>query len=572
MQKLLTSFFVLLLTGTFAHGQADVLMNYRNSTTGTAQVSPSNPLPIGGGFVQSARIADISVTNTTQNEAFGVTANTARVCNSGATNTAYVALGGSTITVTSSNGFPITAGTCANLSAVGFTYIAAITASSTTTLQISLGSGIASLGGGGSSGGSTSPGGSDTQIQYNAAGSFGGVSGWTTNGTTTLTGDATAKWAIGGGGITPTNIFTLYSTTGVASLNALVSETVTNSQGWQLRGDTGGVTDLLNVNSGGLGTLLINQPLSFYLATTSTNTGGQWYATLANAPIVFGTGGNTLANERFRILGSAASFVWGGPDSATPGAITHSTQNVLTGTSNTAGIDTTYNASQGTGTGTGGSFVFKVAPAGSTGSTKNALATALTIDSTKLVSISGSAIVGAGSALTSTGPGGALASGAFTATGTSGATIPLLNGANTWSGVQTFTNSDIALLGSSTGKTTFTSANAGASNYTLTIPAITSTITTTIASGAKALATSAIASAACSSAQTDTATGTLTTDAIQASFSADPTAVTGYIPLTAGMLTIIVYPTADTVNFKVCNNTSSSITPGAITINWRVTR
>jgi hypothetical protein len=38
------------------------------------------------------------------------------------------------------------------------------------------------------------------------------------------------------------------------------------------------------------------------------------------------------------------------------------------------------------------------------------------------------------------------------------------------------------------------------------------------------------------------------------------------------MLTIIAYPTANNVNFKVCNNTSGSVTPGAITLNWRVTR
>jgi hypothetical protein len=93
-----------------------------------------------------------------------------------------------------------------------------------------------------------------------------------------------------------------------------------------------------------------------------------------------------------------------------------------------------------------------------------------------------------------------------------------------------------------------------------------------IASGALALSTSAIASAACTTAQTATATGTLTTDAIIASFNGDPTAVTGYIPLTSGMLTIIPYPTANTVNFKVCNNTAASITPGAVTINWRVVR
>jgi hypothetical protein len=98
------------------------------------------------------------------------------------------------------------------------------------------------------------------------------------------------------------------------------------------------------------------------------------------------------------------------------------------------------------------------------------------------------------------------------------------------------------------------------------------TITQTIAHGAKALATGAISSAACTSAQTATATGALTTDVIDVSFNGDPTAVTGYVPLTAGMLTIIAYPTADTFNVKVCNNTSGSITPGAITLNWAVRR
>lgn len=190
-------FLVGLNTASFA--QADVTVNYRSTTSSINQVSPNNPLPIGGGFIQTARIADISVTNTTQNEALGVAANTARVCNSGTTNTAYVALGGSTITVTASNGFPISAGTCANLSAVGFTYIAAITASSTTTLQISLGSGLASLGGGGSGGSATVPGGSTTQLQYNAAGSFGGISGWTTDGANQLTGGASSTLVIGGG-------------------------------------------------------------------------------------------------------------------------------------------------------------------------------------------------------------------------------------------------------------------------------------------------------------------------------------------------------------------------------------
>ena len=55
-------------------------------------------------------------------------------------------------------------------------------------------------------------------------------------------------------------------------------------------------------------------------------------------------------------------------------------------------------------------------------------------------------------------------------------TLAELNFAQTWTAAQTFTNSDIALLGSSTGATTFTSANASATNYTATFPANTGTI------------------------------------------------------------------------------------------------
>jgi hypothetical protein len=55
-------------------------------------------------------------------------------------------------------------------------------------------------------------------------------------------------------------------------------------------------------------------------------------------------------------------------------------------------------------------------------------------------------------------------------------TLAALGVAQTWTAVQTFTNSDIKLLGSSTGKTIFTSANAGASDYTITFPAVTDTV------------------------------------------------------------------------------------------------
>ncbi len=55
-------------------------------------------------------------------------------------------------------------------------------------------------------------------------------------------------------------------------------------------------------------------------------------------------------------------------------------------------------------------------------------------------------------------------------TGTSGATIPLLNGANTWSGLQKFTNADLGLLGTSTGYTLLESGLTSTTNNTLTLP------------------------------------------------------------------------------------------------------
>lgn len=95
---------------------------------------------------------------------------------------------------------------------------------------------------------------------------------------------------------------------------------------------------------------------------------------------------------------------------------------------------------------------------------------------------------------------------------------------------------------------------------------------TTVASGTSALGTGAITSATCATVVTTAATGTATTDVVNWGFNGDPTAITGYVPATAGMLTIIAYPSANNVNFKVCNNTTSSITPGAITLNWRIVR
>lgn len=141
------------------------------------------------------------------------------------------------------------------------------------------------------------------------------------------------------------------------------------------------------------------------------------------------------------------------------------------------------------------------------------------------------------------------------------------------------TNAADSLAMATTGTSTTTTqvphatAVAGVYNVSAIVDAdIPAAITRTIANGTSALGTGAISSATCATVVTTSATGTATTDNIMADFNADPHAVTGYIPSTSGMLTIIKYPTANNVNFLVCNNTSGSITPGAITLNWRVVR
>ncbi len=84
------------------------------------------------------------------------------------------------------------------------------------------------------------------------------------------------------------------------------------------------------------------------------------------------------------------------------------------------------------------------------------------------------------------GPGASTAHHMAAFSGTDGATledsgiltslIALLSGTQVFTGAKTFTNSLLKLLGSSTGATTFTSDNAGATNYTMHVPAANDTL------------------------------------------------------------------------------------------------
>lgn len=111
---------------------------------------------VWGSFTPTARAPDSSVTNSSSRIVLGAKGPVAWVCNIGTTNTAYVKLGNGSVVASASADFPIPAGWCAALNAVGALDLASITASSTTTLQTVIGAGWpmtapAGSGGGGGS-------------------------------------------------------------------------------------------------------------------------------------------------------------------------------------------------------------------------------------------------------------------------------------------------------------------------------------------------------------------------------------------------------------------------------------
>lgn len=98
---------------------------------------------------QVGNTVSLAVTNSTGNVKLGWASVTPapnppppalRVCNTG-TVAASVAVGGSSITVVATTGIPVSAGACSLIALNGATYVAAITASSTTTITAQTGTG-----------------------------------------------------------------------------------------------------------------------------------------------------------------------------------------------------------------------------------------------------------------------------------------------------------------------------------------------------------------------------------------------------------------------------------------------
>lgn len=178
---------------------------------------------------------------------------------------------------------------------------------------------------------------------------------------------------------------------GYGDLLAIGPTNVTLASGIFLVGSAGDV----GVSRSGAGRLEVNSGSAasyrdLVVRTLATNTTGGFAAGFVlSSPDVIAWQSGAAVNDIFLHRQGAANLSQGDADAAAPVSQYLSVQNVATGTANTAGVPRYYDASQGTGTGAGGSHIWRVAPAGGAGSAQNALAAALTIDSTKLATFAG---------------------------------------------------------------------------------------------------------------------------------------------------------------------------------------
>lgn len=266
------------------------------------------------------------------------------------------------------------------------------------TIQANQGFGVSIFGATSAGGGSTSPGGSSGQLQYNASGSFGGMAGtsWDdTNRSLTLTGaTVTTSQPV-------LNLSQTWNAGAVTFTGLKFNATDTASASGSLLADlqVGGVSKF-SVNKAGSiivpaatysvvnfgvssteGWNLISNGAYYMRAGVSTVGISSSSLMLASAARLEWSLGNPGANGADLTLtrAAAASLQLGQADAAAPVAQTLQVQSVVAGTSNTAGANWTLKGSAGTGTGAGGSIIFQVAPAGSSGTAQNAYATALTI-------------------------------------------------------------------------------------------------------------------------------------------------------------------------------------------------
>lgn len=450
----------------------------------------------------------------------------------------------------------------------------------------------------GSGGGS--PGGSNTQVQYNNSSSFGGISNVTSNGTimtfavNTLTiSGATSGASVINASATGGGTATLFSGSdtivGLAATQTLTNKTLTSPTlttpvlGTPASGNMSNTTNIpvaqatgvLPAANGGAGTvsgvLTANGSGTVSAATMgaclSYSSGTVAGTYIINAQT--GTSYTILSTDACKLVtfsnGSAIAVTLPQATGSFAAGFSFDVQNKGVGTATITPTTSTINGSAtlALATNQGCTIVsdgtnWQVSACTALGSGAGTVTSVGQSFTGGLVSVSGSPVTTSGTL-------------ALTVAGTSGG-IPYFSSSSAWASSGALTANALMIGGGAGAAPATTTTGTGVLTALGIAPGSAGGFSTTIASGTSALGTSAISSGACATVVTTTATNTATTDVIMAGFNGDPTGVTGYAPATAGMLTIISYPSANNVNFKVCNNTASSVTPGAITLNWRVIR
>lgn len=191
-----------------------------------------------------------------------------------------------------------------------------------------------------------------------------------------------------GGGSTP---FTaakaayLYTTTNELDIGALGAGGTIN---FYTTGGTSSPVKAVVINSGGSTQILGALSCAGNATVTGSVTigaGSGYYWSGRSALLCTADGTVTMSNN----AGTGFTALQLGPTTATPSATVIRPGSVVAGTTNAAGANFTIQCSQGTGTGVGGSFIVQVAPAGTTGSSQNALVTVLTIDASQNATFTG---------------------------------------------------------------------------------------------------------------------------------------------------------------------------------------
>lgn len=188
------------------------------------------------------------------------------------------------------------------------------------------------------SGGGGAPGGSTTQLQYNNAGSFGGISGWSTDGSNAITGAASTTLAIGGATI-GSNALAVTGTTLLSSTLTITQATANTgilaSTGYSLTGsnttsmvslagtlNTSGVVAVVDVNitntasGAGSSTLLFRRGAEKDLDVRTTGdviiaNGGTVGSTFNRNGVVSLGGGNLNVTASTVSIWTSFPYTWG---------------------------------------------------------------------------------------------------------------------------------------------------------------------------------------------------------------------------------------------------------------------